>query len=167
MSQLKSKKLLTTTAPVFMSSTNSLLNQLYHIKSQNTMDWNWYRYLWTSQKPGCERCWLFYQVFDLHSHTHTHTHNYPLLTCILGACFQNSVFHRLLSVTMVLNSKQMNSKYFLRIGISNLKHTVFSIHNPRILWNAPSKLSNALSNESNKMQPRIIPCYFYPTNYSV
>ena len=40
---------------------------------------------------------------------------------------------------MMLNSKQINSEYFLSIGISNMTHLVFSLHSPIVLWNVPSK----------------------------
>ena len=80
------------------------------------------------------------KFFDIHSLTD----NPPLLSCILRACLQNLVFHRLSLVTMNLNLKQMNSKYLLRISISNITHPVFSIHNPMVLWNEPYKSSNTL-----------------------
>ena len=67
-----------------------------------------------------------------------------LKKCVFYTCLQKLASNKLSSVAMVLNSKQMNSKYLQRNEISIVIHLVLFIFSTIVLWNAPSKPSNAL-----------------------
>ena len=112
-------------------------------------------------------------VFELHKKTFWLYHQvvWHSLSCrqspyILKACLQNLAFHSLSSMIMVLNSKQMNSKYLQRIEISNRRYLMLSMHNPMVLWNALFKPSNAPW-RNHKKQSRLMDRDSYSKNNSI
>ena len=121
------------------------ISEILKIKTDTGM-WN----LNTPQKN--KTMWLLLIIQpNFSAFTPSQSNNLPLLSCILRAYLKNSPFHKLSSVTMVLNSKQMNLKYLLRIGIPNMPYLVLSIRNPK---------RQTHSEEGNKKQPKPIVAYW-------
>ena len=116
----------TIAAPVLMNATNSQLNQLYLMKFLKYLGRKLAQSSVIPQKNPYDCYWLYIIFFGIHSLTEK---QYPTVIMQLKIMFSKiSMPQTLLLVTMVLNSKQINSKYLQRIGISNM--TVFYIHNP-------------------------------------